>query len=268
MKLAICGDSWFCSDLKYPGKSFGEILASRNGWDLLTLARGGCSNFAIALQIDKAIELNANYIVIGPTTPDRIELPIIDDTTSTIWDKLKSSFNFNSWFTEQPKVYAKDRGLSNVQYAPHPDLSSLHEFLKNPTIISESMNNIAFDACNSEFYKLTIDQKTALKAYMVNLYDRGIKMQYDCWIISDACRRLIESKIPFVIFTNNLYDSEFYKDIQWVPPENVINKWRLQELPMTNVPVRFHYCPDSGGKILADLVDEKLKYFYTDKTRE
>jgi len=169
--LAVCGDSWFSSELRFPGQSFPEILAERLGWNLLSLARGGCSNFAIALQINRAIELGADFVLASTTTPDRIELPISAQT-----------FDFK-------------RGLSNIKYSPHPDLSSLNKFLTDPTIISESINNLT----RPNLYNIPDEQTAALKQYVAHLYDDQVKRQMDSWIISDACHRLVNSRIPFLI---------------------------------------------------------------------
>ena len=60
MKIGICGDSYMAS-LKEGcfghGKHFTDLLRERNGWDIIMLARGGCSNFTIRLQIDEILKL-------------------------------------------------------------------------------------------------------------------------------------------------------------------------------------------------------------------
>lgn len=256
--VAVCGDSWFTSDTNFPGASMGEILARTHSWNLLSLARGGCSNFAIALQVEKAIELKADIVVLGTTTPDRIELPIIQESNLSIWDKLKKSFTWEGWVFNQPTMYIKRRGLSNIQYHPHPDLSSQHSFLTSPTVISESMNNLAFDSYNSDYYTLTDDQKTALKSYMVNLYDSGLKRQTDAWIISNACRKLEHAGIPFLIYTHSLYQRDYLTDIDWLSEDSRSDLAYSETLPM-NPNTRFHYCPEKGGTIFANHTTSKLQ---------
>ena len=253
--LAVCGDSWWSADLNYSGKSFSEILCSKNNWELLSLARNGCSNFAIGLQVDKAIELNADFVIIGSTTPDRAEFPIINDQTISIWQRLKDAFTWQSWFDTQPDVFVKSRGISNVLHTN--SLSSTYPWIDQPTIISESLNNLAF-------WQDTImvpEQVAALREYMLNLYDSGIKRQYDSWIISDACRRLEKNKIPFLIYTAKLYSNEFYKDIDWVAENSVIKPkdfFLENELPWSS-DTGFHYCPETGGTIFADYIEKRMK---------
>lgn len=252
--VAVCGDSWFSADLDLPGKSFGEVMCAKNNWQLLSLARGGCSNFAIRLQVDKAIELGADFVVIGTTTPDRGEFPIINTQNSSIWDKLKSSFNWKDWFTSQPEVYVKARGISNVLHTN--SLSSMHPWIQDPTIISESLNNLMF----VDNKKLTAEQLDSLRCYMLNLYDSGIKRQTDSWIISDACRRLEQAGIPYLIFIESLYQWDFSKDIEWVPEPNVV---RPRDFSLwTNIPrgpALFHYDAEKGSTIFANYVESRIK---------
>jgi hypothetical protein len=252
--IAVCGDSWFSADINLPKKSFGEILCTKNNWNLLSLARGGCSNFAIGLQVDKAIELNADFVVLGTTTPDRGEFPIINDLNISVWDKLKNSFNWNNWFTLQPEMYVKSKGISNILHTR--SVSSTHSWILDPTIISESLNNLIFLGNN----KLTPIQLDSLRSYMLNLYDSGIKRQYDSWIISDACRRLEHANIPYLIFIESLYQWDFSKDIEWVSENKVVRPrdfsvWN--DLPKG--PTSFHYCPEQGGSLFAGYLESRIK---------
>jgi hypothetical protein len=258
--VAVCGDSWFSADSQLPGKSFGEVMCIANDWELLSLARGGCSNFAIRLQVDKAIELGVDAVVLGTTSPDRSEFPIITDQNRSIWEKLKNSFNWKDWFTSQPEVYVKSRGISNILHTN--SVSSTHKWISDPTIISESLNNLMF-VDNKLFVdnkKLTAEQLDSLRYYMLNLYDSGIKRQIDSWIISDACRKLEQFGIPYIIFIESLYQWDFSQDISWVPEKNVVRPkdfsvWK--DLPRDST--LFHYDPIQGSKIFANYVESRIK---------
>lgn len=257
--LAICGDSWFTTDLQYPAHSFGEVLSEMYDYKLLSLARGGCSNFAISLQVRKAIELNADIVIIGATTPDRIEIPIISSNLSS-WEKLKKAFDWHSWNHTQPSSYIPANGISNVKYFPGVELSGSHDFLQNPTIISESMNNLAFQLVHRKHYYnlLTTDQIIALKQYMLNLYDTEIKRQYDTWAINDACRQLLEKNIPFLVSVDNLYLEEEH---QWIP---AVNKLESKDFDLCRYPAaktRFHY-PVSASKDLADYLQSRIEKLF------
>jgi len=256
MRLAVCGDSWFTSDWTAPGKSFGEIICFRNNWELLSLARGGCSNFTISLQVDKAIELNSDFVILGTTTPDRCEFPLIDDERKSIWDNLKNKFNYDNWDEIQPETYDKSRGISNIWHN-RSNLSKKHKWIDNPTIISESLSSLIFGSSS----RLTKDQLKALKEYLLNLYDDSIKRQVDTWIISDACRRLEYANIPYVIFVTPLYEKskDFLKDISWVGDKKIIkeddfsfrNYGEIDDTP-------FHYSIKSAS-LIADYFELRIK---------
>lgn len=266
--LAICGDSWFTSDLLFPGKSFGEVLTTKYGYSLLSLARGGCSNFAISLQVKKAIELDADIVIIGATTPDRIEIPIISSNLSR-WEELKKLFNYQSWSSMQPKTYDIKRGLSNIKYFSKLDLSAQHDFFENPTIISESLNNLAFQTVHAKEYQqsITKEQIETLKLYMLNLYDVEIKRQYDIWAINDACRQLVEKNKPFLLFTNHLFSDADAIELEhkWIPEINKIENKDFSfsqhiggPVIRSRKPARFHYSIRSSEQI-ADYFQSRIE---------
>ena len=252
--LAVCGDSWCTSDLAFPGKSFGEIISANKNWNLISLARSGCSNFTIALQIDKAIEMEVDAVIFGTTTPDRIEIPM-EKGENNIVSKLMSAINWKEWSSSYTHKFDKSRGLSNIQYAPHPDLSSQLDFLTDPTIISEHIYTFIVRVANSEFYHLSDDQIAALKAYVTHLYDYGVKLQTDTWIINDACRRLLASKIPFLV----IEWSEFSDELTWLPRENRIPQ---DDFNLTNRTIdpetRFHYNITNDGIEIANYFQQRL----------
>lgn len=256
IKFAVCGDSFFSIDSNHTGKSFSEYLCQQNAWELLSLARPGSSNFAIALQVDKAIEMKADFVIVGATSVNRIELPIEHKSTP------------NAVLTKDrglETAYQKERGLSNVQYGRH-NLQNF-DFLIDPTIVSDVIANILLDHKSNRYCDdLSKDQIQALKMFVTFCYDENIKRQYDSWIISDACRRLLHANIPFLLFYEHMYDSysekpfpEFQKDIEWIPSEYVahINEFSFRrDLPIPNN-AEFHYCEKIGGKIWGDYIQSK-----------
>ena len=74
-KLVICGDSFSAISNTHPGTSYSELLAKKLDWKLFNYARRGCSNGGIRLQIDQAIKQHADFVIIIPTSWDRIEIP-------------------------------------------------------------------------------------------------------------------------------------------------------------------------------------------------
>lgn len=254
-KFAICGDSFFSIDSNHVGKSFGEYLCQKNQWELLSLARGGASNFAIALQVDKAIELKADFVIVGATSANRIELPMGN----------KSNPNISYDNDQLETTYLKNRGISNIQYGRHNTQN--FDFLTDPCIVSDVIWNILINSESNRYINdLTNDQRQALKMFVTFCYDENIKRQYDSWIISDACRRLLQANIPFLFFYEHMYDlysprpsPEFQKDIDWIPQKYLadFNEFSFRrDVDMVNRAM-FHYCAKTGGKIIGEYVQSK-----------
>lgn len=181
--MGVCGDSFFAAtqNLDRPdcnnssGKHFTEILTKKLGYDLFTLARGACSNTAIRLQIDEVVRQNCDFVIIGVTSEGRIEYPL-----------------------EEDKFYYPN-GIYNIIYDSHPDLSSLNQNFKNPSIVSETINNVL-----SGYGQVRDDnQRRAIELYHKELFVRELRQLQDTWILSDGVRLLIEKKIPYIIFLQN-----------------------------------------------------------------
>jgi len=253
IKLAVCGDSWFTCDTAYPAQSFSELISSKNNWELLSLARAGCSNFTICLQVNHAIQVNADVVIVGVTTPDRIEVPIVPTDADSPWSRMRKLFTWENWFHNAPRAFDKTRGLANIRYTDK-DLSGLHDFLVDPTVVSESMNNLVF---SQDWGGLTKEQFDSLKLYMLYLYDNGVKQQMDIWMINAACDRLIRAGIPFLLCVEAFGDD--VKDFDWLPQDNIMYPHDLQfgALPRDDE-ARFHYCANQGAPIFADYVESRI----------
>ena len=184
MKIAVCGDSWASPSPLSPGDHYSEIIADRLGAELVPLSRGGCSNAAICLQIEFAIEQQVDFVIITTTEPDRIEIP----------DK-KSLPVYNSY-------YQKEKSLLNIKYNKRKSLST--QFLNsNGDIISENINSLM----SLPEYQSKVP---ALTYYMDELYDSGWKKQIDLWCLDSVLHRLKHTQIPFTIFLDQIgYISEY-----------------------------------------------------------
>lgn len=216
-KLAICGDSWMTPTLENPNTHFSELLAKHYNCELIALSRGGCSNGAICVQIDQALELNADFIIIGATSSDRIEIPI--NNLSPYKKFVNYWVNFLGLnYHQEINHYHKKNLLSNFSYDKHPDLSSLNDFMKNPVMISESIANLMYpNEKINNFYNLSPRIIKALNQYVLYLYDVNFKKQIDCWCLSNQLKKLYyEEKINFLFFPNQLYNKEYVKDISWL----------------------------------------------------
>jgi len=208
--LMICGDSWFSTDQRYQGLSFGERLSARHDIAVVNLARGGCSNLAVALQIDRAIQCQPDFIIAGCTTWDRIDLPLAE--TGTALTDFLSWIDWNQRGQDQCR-FVKHHGLDIIKYS-HAVYEQSRELgqAHRETTISESINNLIWNGR----YDLDSVTVAALKSYVTCLYDSGIKQQIDCWVMSDAARRLQSSGIPFLFYVEPLFNHDYFDDITWL----------------------------------------------------
>ena len=214
--FVICGDSWFTTDLNHPGCSFGEIIADRYSLELISLARGGCSNFAINLQVNCAITLKPDFIIVGCTSWDRIDLPNIPLKTSD-----RSFMNWFKWpqWSQNTPGYQQPQGLLNIKYShSSTEISSQYSQPSLETVISESINNLIW----KNRYNQDSQVLEALKQYVLHIYDSGVKQQTDCWCMSDAARRLQASGIPFLMYIEPLFNHDFFDDITWLDPRYLV----------------------------------------------
>jgi hypothetical protein len=255
--LGICGDSFMSSDLENRkdgayGKHFTEILGKMLNCEVVTYARGGLSNQAIRLQIDEIIKHKPHHVIIGTTTPDRIEIPINDLSVDEIWDK---------WSKHEFRV---SKGIYNIVYDGFENQSSQHKGFKEitPTMYSQTlstlMNVYEEQIWVSSKHHLTKETSDAVRGYFHYLYDMEWKKQQDTWIISEGLYKLMSLGIDFNVITPQI-DGEYFtycKD-KVIDYKHELNPWVYYE---PNVPCHnaFHIS-DESSVILAKLWYEKLK---------
>ncbi len=196
--LGVCGDSYMAATINgdradihdSEGRHFTEILAKKINYDYFTLARGACSNTAIRLQIDEMIKQKVDLVIIGATSPNRMEFP-----------KLGQSFDIHD-------------GVYNLDYSieTYPDQSCKNNNFKH-RLVSETFTNILTD--DRPFYKKIVnthtksaipnisdDQAKALEHYIDYLYDIEHKKHMDLFILHSGYKALEDSNIPFVMILN------------------------------------------------------------------
>jgi len=259
-KLGVCGDSFFASISYDPNnldngynKHFTEILAKKLGWEVITFARGACSNQTIRLQIDEIIKESPDLVIVGTTTPDRFEYPIdyvsIENYIDKICDKHRRI------------GYVESNGLSNIDYSNYPDKSSEHNIFKQnkPLLFSDTLNNIFF---NNQFRTyLKNDEIRILEKWYDRFYDFQWKTQTDTWIISDGLRKLKENDIDFFCVSSFLFQNQLYffnnKIIDNDSPLNPNNYSSHNK----DVPYRFHTSIEDQ-ELLADLWFSHINEYY------
>lgn len=247
--LGVCGDSYMSSISFNPndldnghGKHFTELLASKLDWEVVTYARGACSNQAIRLQIDEIIKHKPDLVIIGLTSPDRFEYPIHDLSTKHYFDKFKEEYKTN--------MYEPNDGIYNIDYVGFPDKSSEHEGFNKikPKMISETLNNFFWNNQSKE--SLNKSEIRILEDWFARFYDFNWKVQQDSWIISNGLRKLMDHGIEFYCINTNLYPHEFeIFGSRIISHDSLMNPWVYYDNKNTNVKYRFHTSLEDQEKI-------------------
>ena len=199
-KLMVCGCSFSATSTieEYKGTSWSEVLADKLGWELQNVARQGCSNGGIRIQIDEVIRQRPDFAIITPTSYDRIEIPNFHKEKISIT-------NFNPFqpivdlflrptdyevYQDDKKSYFKEAGLDNINYGNN-----------RSRLIIETMHSLCGDWGHAYRPNMPVPQEVqeALKMHLNHLYDARWKRQTDEWIIRDGLVQLRANNIPFLV---------------------------------------------------------------------
>jgi hypothetical protein len=204
--LGICGDSWFAATVNGPdrdcahseGRHFSEILSSRLGWNLHTLARGAVSNSTIRLQMARMIEEPPDFLIIGTTTANRIEYPRY----------------FNRQFDPR-------QGINNIVYEDCPDQSRRNVIESQAVTVSNTLNNIFGNDVNHAPVR-SEQQRNAIRDYYMEIFDQGFREQQDSWIIASGISAIRSSCIPYLLLAHpwmklSGLDLRYPQDLLWDP---------------------------------------------------
>ena len=71
----VAGCSFSAPSKTLPGTSWSEVMARRLGWELINVARQGCSNGGIRVQIEEIRRQRPDFAVVSGTFWDRMEIP-------------------------------------------------------------------------------------------------------------------------------------------------------------------------------------------------
>lgn len=237
--LAVCGDSFMSavSSEEYGAEShFTQILAKKIDWDYITFARGGCGNSVIRLQIDEAIKIRPDLLIIGTTTPDRVEFPFfpIDRTNENFWEG----------------VYDKRNGLSNIcwsmqdlsyqspvfkNHSPVLEAQTISNMINHPDIYLNGFRYITRNIFTDDYLKNVIN---IWKEYYIHCFDMNWKKQQDTWIIANGLYNLKKHNIKFFIIPQFMYLEDlgdFEENI--VIPNTELDPWRQHS---RSTKARFH----------------------------
>lgn len=255
-KLIVCGCSFSApasakfSDLA--GTCYGEVLAAKLGWEAEILARQGCSNGGVRVQIDEVIRQRPDFAIIAPTFHDRTEIPASAAPYDFRDDDWKGWNSELQQHLQKSHLNGYDRtvGIDNVNYGNNPY-----------RMICETIFSLAENYDHPyRSNKIDRDTQQAVKTWINYLYDSEWKLQQDEWIIRDGVVQLYESGIPFLLVANNLWTADTVREAmpKFIPdrymtlqyeetPAYATNQW-----PFTGEDPGYHGDPESQ-RYLADV---------------
>lgn len=251
--VAVCGDSFgtgagLDDEYRYE-KSFGGIISSKLSVPLKVYARSGCCNFTIMLQVKKIIEQHRSREI----------LPLV---LITLTNHSRLFFPMNG------ATGSRELNLSNVIYQNYQPYS--HESFQrrplefksneNPNFTSETISNMGLCLAGSNlrstahFKQISERKFNAIKLYFEEIYDDGVKLEYDNSLTLMMHSLLKEQKIDHIIMGYGQHQHRF------INPENFV------EIHWGSICQRHPdkqgsgHCDETGHAIVADMmIDRCLK---------
>lgn len=190
--LAVCGDSFMTPCKRYPNTHFTELIADQLEYELLILARAAISNGGICIQIEEAIRRKVDFIIIGFTTSERMELPL----------------------PGHGGKYDKSIGVENIDYSRHFNSVSQRANTEKTNLICETIESVV------DSNRLSDEYITALKYYLTYIHDSTWQKQKDIWMTNFLMKKVVESKIPFLLYSDIHYNNHYIEDYAWIPGVN------------------------------------------------
>lgn len=216
--------------------SFLDLYCQQKDLHHVSLARSGATNFLIRLQIEEAIKRGADFIVIGTTTSDRMEIPIPGKEDEIQWPVR----------------------LGDVEYRGYRSVSEGNVDTRNPKIISDSINNWTTDFYhhvphyNFKRKEITPEIIEAMKHYVAYLHSFQLDQMKDYYIIAEGLRKLISLGKEFVFLGGPMFycDWAFVGNRLWTAPQPWDLPYGLHGSAINHSPQQAH---DDFVKVLSNM---------------
>jgi hypothetical protein len=238
MKLMVAGCSYSAPSQTLPGTAWSEVMSQRLGWDLVNLARQGCSNGGVRVQIEEIRRQRPDFAIITPTFWDRMEIPASaapyqpsdSEDKGRGWGGRGSDLQRHLQNTQLKNGYDRAAGIDNVNYGNNPY-----------RMICETIFSLAENYPHQyRSQKISHDAQTAVKHYINNLYDSEWKKQQDEWIIREGIMQLHLDGINFIVVPILLWPFDPANQTQWrtafpsmIPDRNIMLNEKQSYLPIS-----------------------------------
>jgi hypothetical protein len=206
-KLMVAGCSFSAPSRTLPGTSWSEVMADRLGWELINLARQGCSNGGIRIQIEEIRRQQPDFAVVSATFWDRMEIP----ARAAPYDWTQSA---GGW---DPKLqqHLQDRTLKNG-YNRIDGINNVNYGNNNYNMICETIFSLA-ENYDHPYRSGKIDKHSqqGVRAFIDTIYDNEWKKQQDEWIIREGIMQMYLDGIKFLFLPNLLWPFDPNNSKQW-----------------------------------------------------
>ena len=206
-KLMVAGCSFSAPSQRLPGTSWSEVLAKKLDWELVNLARQGCSNGGIRIQIEEIRRQQPDFAVVSATFWDRMEIP----ARAAPYDWSQQS---GGW---DPKLqqHLQDRTLKNG-YDRVDGINNVNYGNNNYNMICETIFSLA-ENYPHPYRSGLIDKGTqkGIRYWIDSIYDSEWKKQQDEWIIVEGVLQMYLDGIKFLFLPNLLWPFDPDNQTQW-----------------------------------------------------
>lgn len=198
MKLMVAGCSFSAVSQTAPGTSWSEYLARDLGnWELVNLARQGCSNGGIRIQMDEIRRQRPDFAVVSPTFFDRMEIPA--NNAPYDWSMPSGGWNPPLERHLQNRSlgngYRREDGIRNVNYGREPS-----------NMICETIFTLAENYEHPyRMARITRQAQQGIRHWIDSIYDANWKKQCDEWIMREGVIMMFLEGIKFIVMPNLLW---------------------------------------------------------------
>ena len=204
----VAGCSFSAVSKTAPGTSWSEVLANKLGWELDNLARQGCSNGGIRIQIEEIRRQRPDFAIITPTFWDRMEIPARAapyDWANNQPGGENPPLERHLQDRERKNGYNRADGIDNVNYGNN-----------NYNMICETIFSLA-ENYPHPYRSGTIDKATqqAIRHWIDCIYDNHWKKQQDEWIIVEGILQMYLDGIKFFVQPALLWPFDPENQTQW-----------------------------------------------------
>ena len=226
----IAGCSYSAPSRTLPGTSWSEILAKRLGWRLTNLARQGCSNGGIRIQIDEIRRQRPDFAIVTPTFWDRMEIPARGACYN--WNQPPGGNNLQDHLQDRrlENGYNRQDGIQNVNYGTTPS-----------NMICETIFTLAQNGDHPyRAGRIPRETQLAIKHYIDQIYDSNWKKQMDEWIIVEGVLQMYFDGLAFFVHPSLLWPWDPQRGDLWrqsfpsiLPDHYIMLTERESVLPLT-----------------------------------